>query len=270
MESWPVNIWQAKASVHNMSKFFKGKLFDQKESRTVQDPLSFRNATFIHGAVYDTLAFLEKTLMAELDASDDNPIVDRKTKRILSTPNFETIHLSLATEMVNVSLSTHLSRTSVQRMLKLSNLTLPIYRDFYGLMTGNILVCRPCKRLLRPWMLRFIMPAIHSQMFPTLWQVIWKIGRPICLWLSSIRIRLFDGSTNCWRLKFSMLVRPCPYAFQIRDPWVIWQRSYHTVSIKSMGFYRTIISSIPSLIVYPNVCVKREWMIYFKKRKIWQ
>ena len=107
-------------STQHVKFFLKGSYLTKKKSRTVQDPLSFRNATFIHGAVYDTLAFLEKTLMAELDASDDNPIVDRKTKRILSTPNFETIHLSLATEMVNVSLS-HLSHASVQRMLKLSN-----------------------------------------------------------------------------------------------------------------------------------------------------
>ena len=72
--------------------------------------MSFRNAPFIHGAVYDALAYAEKNLLAEFDSSDDNPIVDRKSKRILSTPNFETLNVSLAVEMLNVSLRRAMSK----------------------------------------------------------------------------------------------------------------------------------------------------------------
>ena len=107
-------------SVQHVKHFLQGSYLTKKRSQTVQDPLSFRNAPFIHGAVYDALAYAEKNLLAELDSSDDNPIVDRKSKRILSTPNFETLNVSLAVEMLNVSLN-HLSHASVQRMLKLSN-----------------------------------------------------------------------------------------------------------------------------------------------------
>lgn len=107
-------------STQNIQYFLQGSYLTKKKSQTMQDPLSFRNVTFIHGAVHDSLAYVEKNLLAELDSSDDNPIVDRKSKRILSTPNFETLSVSLAVEMLNVSLN-HVSHASVQRMLKLSN-----------------------------------------------------------------------------------------------------------------------------------------------------
>lgn len=107
-------------STYHIREFLKGSYLLKKRSQTVQDPLSFRNVTLIHGAIYDSLAYVEQSLLAELRASDDNPIVDQKTKRILSTPNFETLGLSLSVEMLNVSLS-HLSHASVQRMIKLGN-----------------------------------------------------------------------------------------------------------------------------------------------------
>lgn len=107
-------------STEQVRTALEGSYLLKKENRSIQDPLSFRNATLIHGAVYDSIAYTEKMLMEELQSSDDNPIVDVATRKILSTPNFETLNVSLAVEMLNTSLS-HLSRASIQRMIKLGN-----------------------------------------------------------------------------------------------------------------------------------------------------
>lgn len=107
-------------SVENVKNALVGSYLTKKKSQTLQDPLSFRNACIIHGAIYDNLAHVEQILLSELGASDDNPIVDKESKKILSTPNFESLHVSLPLEMLNISLS-HLSRASVQRVIKLGN-----------------------------------------------------------------------------------------------------------------------------------------------------
>lgn len=113
-------------SSQNFISALKGSYLLSKKTKTVQDPLSFRNATLIHGAAYDSLTYVQEQLTLELESSDDNPMVDIANQRILSTPHFETINMSLAIEMLNVALS-HVSNASVQRMIKLGN------PDFTGL-----------------------------------------------------------------------------------------------------------------------------------------
>lgn len=110
---------QIKSALH-IKTFLKGSYLLKKQSRTVQDPLSFRNVPLIHGAVYDCLLHTKDLIFQELQASDDNPMVDIANKRVISTPNFETLSISLSVEMLKVALS-HLSRASVQRVIKLGN-----------------------------------------------------------------------------------------------------------------------------------------------------
>lgn len=107
-------------SAQSIQQALAGSYLYDKESQTVQDPLSYRNVTMIHGAVYDSLAYVEEHLLAEWVSSTDNPMVDVANERIVSTPHFDTISISLALEMLNASLS-HLSRASVQRIIKLGN-----------------------------------------------------------------------------------------------------------------------------------------------------
>ena len=130
----PLDDLVVKAKHHNgqniSSQHFQSALRDSyllnNKTKTVQDPLSFRNATLIHGAAYDSLSYVEEQLLLELESSDDNPMVDIDNQRILSTPHFETLNVSLAIEMLNVALS-HVSNASIQRMIKLGN------PDFTGL-----------------------------------------------------------------------------------------------------------------------------------------
>lgn len=107
-------------SADHIRRALQGSYLQKKSSTSVQDPLSYRNATLIHGAIYDSVQHLEKQLLKEFISSNDNPMVDVDQERIISTPHFESISISLAVEMLNLSLS-HLSRASVQRMLKLGN-----------------------------------------------------------------------------------------------------------------------------------------------------
>ncbi|MBM7635676.1 aromatic amino acid ammonia-lyase [Streptococcus saliviloxodontae] len=113
-------------SYRHVKCVLEGSYLFEKNSSGVQDPLSFRNVTLIHGAAYDSLSYVKKQLYDEWESSDDNPMVDITTGRILSTPHFETLNVTLAIEMLNVALS-HVSNASVQRMIKLGN------PDFTGL-----------------------------------------------------------------------------------------------------------------------------------------
>lgn len=120
-------------SATHIIKALRGSYLQKKTSTTVQDPLSYRNATIIHGAVYDSIKHLERQLLKEFISSTDNPMVDTETRRIISTPHFETISISLAVEMLNLSLS-HLSRACIQRMLRLGN---PEFTSLSRFLTAN-------------------------------------------------------------------------------------------------------------------------------------
>ena len=116
-------------------------LYSQRKE-AVQDPLSFRNAALIHGAVYDSLDYVRGLLDMELLSSDDNPMVDLEGQRIISTPHYDSLQLSLATEMLARS-CVHLVQASTQRMLRLSErglTSLPRFladadNPFFGLQT---------------------------------------------------------------------------------------------------------------------------------------
>lgn len=116
-------------------------LWDISEKRALQDPLSFRTATQVHGAVLDLIVLLEKQMMINLNASDDNPSVildlvkDTNTSpqeasyyvdepsikgAVIPTANFEPITWILKFEALNIAL-VHASHNSVQRMIHLAD-----------------------------------------------------------------------------------------------------------------------------------------------------
>lgn len=73
-----------------------GELPDRHNARRVQDPISLRCVTQVHGALYAALTFLTDALQPELNGSGDNPIVLADSGEILSTGNFHTPALALA------------------------------------------------------------------------------------------------------------------------------------------------------------------------------
>ncbi len=116
----------------------KSYLWNNSSNRALQDPLSFRAVSQVHGTVRDFIKSAKKKLSLHLNSSDDNPIVlinpdkdDSFTEiektyylqdgsgAVVPTANFETINWAIEFEALAIALS-HLSHASTQRMLRLS------------------------------------------------------------------------------------------------------------------------------------------------------
>ncbi len=88
--------------------------------KPVQDPLSFRGSAHVHGAVRDSLSYVEGLLTIQLNSSDDNPCIIMEDKNIISCSNFEVTNWSLGFEMLGMALS-QLSKVACHRIIKLGN-----------------------------------------------------------------------------------------------------------------------------------------------------
>ncbi|MCY3769354.1 MAG: aromatic amino acid ammonia-lyase [Gammaproteobacteria bacterium] len=91
---------------------------DSDRARSVQDPLSIRNAVQVHGAALSAVKFARETVNAELNASSDSPVVDVKKQAIVSSGGFYAAHLTVAVETVSRSVL-QLAVTQLARMEKL-------------------------------------------------------------------------------------------------------------------------------------------------------
>jgi histidine ammonia-lyase len=116
-------------------------LLELSKERALQDPLSFRTATQVHGALLDTLGIITKQLEIELNSSDDNPAVildatkpvNAKSQQlsyyveedgihgaVVPSANFEPITWLIKFEALNIVLS-HVSKNSAGRMIVLAD-----------------------------------------------------------------------------------------------------------------------------------------------------
>ena len=101
--------------------FLEGSYLEQPDpARALQDPLSFRCASGVHGSVQDTLEFVERHLELQLNATDDNPciFVDEGTTSV--SQNFETTTLALGVEMLSAALN-HMSKCICYRLIHLAD-----------------------------------------------------------------------------------------------------------------------------------------------------
>ncbi len=95
----------------------------------VQDPISFRSASQVHGAVLDVVHLVRATLETELNSTGDNPMVLVDRDEILSDGNFHPAGLSIALDTLGIALA-QLTSMSANRIVRLmdSNFTgLPTY-----------------------------------------------------------------------------------------------------------------------------------------------
>ena len=86
--------------------------------RNHHDPLSFRNAATILGAARDAFGFARAQVEIELNASQQNPMVDREGRRLIASANYEMIALSQALDLVRVVLAPVLTSAG-ERSIKL-------------------------------------------------------------------------------------------------------------------------------------------------------
>jgi len=89
----------------------------------VQDAYSLRCIPQVHGAIRDTLEYVEKVLSVEINSVTDNPIVLPETEEVISGGNFHGEPLALALDFLAIALS-ELGNISERRIERLVNPTL--------------------------------------------------------------------------------------------------------------------------------------------------
>ena len=83
----------------------EGELTEPGAARRLQDPLSFRCVSQVHGGLRVALNQLSDAVAAELAGAADNPLVLPEDDEILSTGNFHVPALALALDAVAVALA---------------------------------------------------------------------------------------------------------------------------------------------------------------------
>jgi histidine ammonia-lyase len=93
-------------------------LWEPGAARNLQDPLTFRTAPHVHGALRDALAFVHGQVAIELNASQDNPLNVLDEDRIVSVGNFDLTPLAAALDFLRIALAPALT-SACERTMKL-------------------------------------------------------------------------------------------------------------------------------------------------------
>lgn len=104
-------------------------LWTTQPTLDVQDPISFRSAIQVHGAVLDVLGSVRATLETELNSTGDNPMVLVDREAMLSTGNFHPAGLSIALDTLAIALAqfTSMASNRIVRLMDSHFTGLPIY-----------------------------------------------------------------------------------------------------------------------------------------------
>ena len=101
--------------------FLAGSYLEQPDpKRALQDPLSFRCASGVHGTVLDAMEFIEKYMQIQMNATDDNPCILIDEGDTSVSQNFETTTLALGVEMLANALN-HVSKCICYRTIHLAD-----------------------------------------------------------------------------------------------------------------------------------------------------
>jgi histidine ammonia-lyase len=75
------------------------------EKVNVQDPYSFRCVPQVHGATWDTMEFVKKTILLEVNSVTDNPNIFHESGAILSGGNFHGQPLALTLDYLGIAMA---------------------------------------------------------------------------------------------------------------------------------------------------------------------
>lgn len=125
---------QADAARGLLALLAGGELTDAGNARRMQDPISLRCVSQVHGALHAALTFLTDALEPELNGSGDNPIVLADSGEILSTGNFHTPGLALGCDTLALALcqSASLSVMRTARLLSPATSGIPANATPHG------------------------------------------------------------------------------------------------------------------------------------------
>ncbi len=93
-------------------------LWEEGSARFLQDPLSFRCAAHVQGALEHTLNGVISTLETDLNSSGDNPLVLADEDRVFSSANFDATLLAISFDALRLAWL-HVGLTSDRRIEKL-------------------------------------------------------------------------------------------------------------------------------------------------------
>jgi histidine ammonia-lyase len=97
---------------------YGGQLTDPGAARRVQDPLSLRCVSQIHGSLHVALGLLVAAVEPELGGAADNPLVLTDDEEILSTGNFHVPALAMALDATAIAVA-QVAATSTERQARL-------------------------------------------------------------------------------------------------------------------------------------------------------
>lgn len=109
---------QAASAERLLALLAGGSLTEPGAARRLQDPISLRCVSQIHGAWRAALDFLRAHLEAEMTGATDNPLVLVEEEEIISNGNFHTTGLALALETLGQAIA-HAAAASASRAVRL-------------------------------------------------------------------------------------------------------------------------------------------------------
>lgn len=101
-----------------ITEFLEGSELIVQEKQHTQDPYSFRCMPQVHGATKDTIRFVTKTFLTEINSVTDNPNIFVEEDRIISGGNFHGQPLALALDYLAIAMS-ELGNISERRIYQL-------------------------------------------------------------------------------------------------------------------------------------------------------
>jgi histidine ammonia-lyase len=96
------------------------QLNEPNAARFLQDPLSFRGITQIHGAAYEAWAWAKTQAEREINSTSDNPLVDFETGRLLTSASMISALPTLSLDCLRQALA-KVAIQSQERSLKLQS-----------------------------------------------------------------------------------------------------------------------------------------------------
>jgi histidine ammonia-lyase len=104
------------ASCRRILAALEGSYLLQPDAPTsIQDPLSFRVAPQVHGALRELLGFAHRAVETELNSQSDNPLVSVQDQAMVHNGNFHPIVLALAFDGLRGAIA-HVGQLSERRM----------------------------------------------------------------------------------------------------------------------------------------------------------
>ncbi|WP_299365603.1 histidine ammonia-lyase [Winogradskyella sp.] len=100
------------------NELLAGSELISREKEHVQDPYSFRCIPQVHGATKDTLDFVEKVILTEINAVTDNPNIFSEEDLIISGGNFHGQPLALALDYLKIAMA-EIGNISERRIFQL-------------------------------------------------------------------------------------------------------------------------------------------------------